>query len=164
MPGTMMSTDAPSFYELAVMTRPAVLAAASPGHAMIVIAAPGKRVEAWGFHPGGIRDEVVEGGWQRYTRSAVITLTPEQYRTFRTTLQVWRSKGSWPLYGYSLTTTDCVGFAYEVLKSAGIEVRDRKLLPDDFGAEVVKAHGESWGMCLARTAQPRTAPATAARP
>jgi len=122
---------------------------ATPGHAMLVIAAPGKRVEAFGFYPDGVQDETRKGGWERYTRSAVITLNARQYERLRATIHTWREQQ------YRLTRTDCVGFVFDVLNAAGIQVAERKWLPDDFGEEIVKAHGESWGMCLGRAAVPR---------
>lgn len=139
-----------AYRELVVMTRPAVVRELTPGHAMIAISSAGIGEEAWGFYKNGIRDEIFEGGWHRYTRSTVIEINDTQYAALKAEIATWKSAKYW--LGYR----DCTDFALAVCQKAGIRVPADSLFPGNLGDAFIKLHGESWGRCLSRDARSRS--------
>ena len=140
--------------ELVIMSRPAKLKERTPGHIMVAVSTPGGKVEAWGFYPNGVRDEVVEGKWHRYTRSTVIQINERQYRALKAAIGRWRKTLD---KEYTLALLDCTSFVWFVVRAAGVGVPEDQAWPDDLGNEFMKMHGESWGRCLARSEGPKRA-------
>ena len=141
-PGTQ-STPANPAIEVAVMSRPA-LDGLTPGHIMVAVAIAGVGEQAWGFYPEGIKDEILVGGWQRYTSSSVIRISSAQYLLLLQAIDDYKKKNSYHLFG-----TNCRDFVVTVLKQAGITVDSQTLWPNDQGKQYMKKYGESWGQCLA---------------
>jgi hypothetical protein len=129
--------------ELAVMSRPAFGGGATPGHIMIAVAIAGVGEKAWGFYPSGIKDEIVEGRWIRYTSSVVIPISTAQYSALTQAITSYRER-----IPYHLLSTNCRHFVMTVLRQSGIEVPPATLWPNDEGKAFMKMYGETWGSCL----------------
>ena len=131
--------------ELAIMSRPA-LDGATAGHIMIAVAIAGLGEKAWGFYPDGIKDEIIVGGWHRYTSSTVIRLSESQYLLLLIAIGDFKKK-------YSLFSNNCIKFVVTVLGQAHIKVDEEKLWPNDQGKQFMKQYGEQWGRCLGADAK-----------
>lgn len=127
------------------MTRPSDFLSRSPtpGHAMIAVSTAGEGEEAWGFYPGGIKNELLVGGWERYNRSSVIPINDIQYNLLKSEIEKWRNKG------YILTLRDCTDFVLDVLKAAKIPTPEDSLWPSNLGEDMEALHGKNAGRCLA---------------
>lgn len=130
------------YRELVIMTRPAVLSQGTPGHAMISVATAGRGEEAWGFYGDGIRDEVNEGGWGRYSRSSVVKISEAQYQKLTLEVAAWRRKS------YVFTIRDCTNFALALMTAAKIPTPSDSAWPDTLGKDVEALHGRAGGRCL----------------
>jgi len=130
------------YRELVVMTRPAVFSQKTPGHAMIAISTAGAGEEAWGFYPDGIRDEIVQGGWGRYTRSSLVPISDSQYRALKREIEAWRNKS------YLIAIRDCTDFALALLRAAKIAIPSDSAWPDNLGKDIEALHGRAGGRCL----------------
>ena len=136
-------TPAPRI-ELVVMSRPA-LDGFTPGHIMLATSVAGVGEQAWGFYSEGVKDEIVVGGWQRYTNSIVIEITQAQYAQLLQSIEQYKRATT-----YSLLGTNCRHFVMTLLRSIGVNVPEDTLWPNDEGKQLVKMYGESWGRCLAK--------------
>ena len=130
--------------ELVVMSRPALDGHVTPGHIMVAVSIAGVGEQAWGFYPDGVKNEIIKGGWNRYTSSVVIPINSVQYRALVKAIDQYAAKNT-----YSLMSTNCRDFVMTVLRSAGIKVPADKLWPNDEGKQFMKLYGEGWGSCLA---------------
>lgn len=130
------------YRELVIMTRPAVVSQGTPGHAMIAVSTAGQGEEAWGFYPDGVQDEIVKGGWGRYTRSAVVVISEQQYRALRAEIDRWQGQA------YIMVIRDCTDFALAVLRAARIPIPPDSAWPDNLGADIQALHGRAGGRCL----------------
>jgi len=139
-----LMTPANSRIELVVMSRPAV-DGFTPGHIMLATSVAGVGEQAWGFYPEGVKDEIIQGGWQRYTNSVVIPITQAQYSQLLLTIENYKKSNSYGLFG-----TNCRHFVMTVLRAIDVQVPEDKLWPNDQGKQFVKMYGEKWGQCLAR--------------
>jgi hypothetical protein len=138
----------PPLTELVVMSRPAVVGQATPGHIMLAVSRAGVGEQAWGFYPGGIKDEIQVGGWQRYTTSSVIRITETQYSQLLAAIADYKKGNT-----YHLFSSNCRHFVVTVLRQASIPVDEDTLWPNDQGKMVVKQYGEGWGRCLSADAE-----------
>jgi len=129
--------------ELVVMSRPA-MQGITLGHIMIAVSRAGEGEQAWGFYPDGVKDEILAGGWHRYTSSTVIQLNEGQYKSLLAAINNYRSSKK-----YELLTSNCKHFVITVLMHAGIQVPEDTLFPNDQGKAFMKMYGEGWGSCLA---------------
>ncbi len=130
------------YRELVVMTRPASILNLTPGHAMIAVSTAGVGEEAWGFYPDGVRDEILVGGWGRYNRSSVVTISDGQYKALKLEIEKWRKKG------YIIAIRDCTDFALAVMKAAKIPVPGDSAWPDNLGNDIEALNGKGGGRCL----------------
>ncbi len=136
-------------YQLIVLTRPACAKTIKPGHAMIAIGdnrypeyKKARCLEAWGFYPDGIRDELAQDNLHLYTRSVVIPITSEQYRKIRKAVEDWKLTDPNWILGFR----DCTDFVQKMLASIGIHIEDY-LWPDNFGLSLESRFGSKWGHC-----------------
>jgi hypothetical protein len=134
-------TKAPRI-ELVVMSRPA-LDGFTPGHIMVAVSHSKKGEQAWGFYPDGVQDEIIMGGWQRYTRSSVIKINEMEYYQLLAAIEKFKKTNE-----YNLFRNNCISFVNAVLKRAGIDVPEQTFWPDSQGKQYIKKHGEAWGKCL----------------
>lgn len=130
--------------ELVVMSRPAG-DGVTPGHIMLATAVAGVGEKAWGFYSEGVKDEIVKGGWHRYTNSVVISISQSQYMQLVQAIEAYKKTNT-----YHLTSTNCIHFVRTMLQSIGVKVPADQLWPNDEGKQFVKMYGERWGQCLAR--------------
>ena len=131
-----------AYRELAVMTRRLNVKESTPGHAMIAVSTAGVGEEAWGFYATGVKDEILQGGWHRYNRSAVIPITEAQYRALTAEIERWKKKG------YFLAFRDCTDFALAVMNAAKIPIPSDSLWPGNLGKDMEALHGAGGGRCL----------------
>ena len=143
------------YRELVLMTRPKRVLSVTPGHAMVAVSTAGTGgVEAWGFYlkpdnkGSHVRDEVIMGGWGRYTTSSVIPIGPWQYANLLSEIGRWQGKQ------YILLYRDCTDFALAVLKAAGIQPPADTVWPGNLGDRFSDKYGVAGGRCLKSSAKP----------
>jgi hypothetical protein len=109
---------------------------------MISVATAGQGEEAWGFYPDGIKDEVIAGGWVRYSRSSVVTISDAQYQMLKLEVAAWKKKS------YVFAIRDCTDFALALMRAANIPTPSDSAWPDNLGKDVEAMHGRAGGRCL----------------
>ena len=109
---------------------------------MIAVSTAGVGEEAWGFYPNGIHDEILEGGWGRYTRSSVVSISSLQYRRLKAEITAWKTKS------YLIAVRDCTDFALALMRAAQIPTPSDSAWPDNLGKDIQTMHGRAGGQCL----------------
>ncbi len=130
------------YRELVIMTRPINFIERTPGHAMIAVSTAGGGVEAWGFYPTGVEDEILKGGWYRYNRSSVVPINETQYIALKLEIEKWKKKT------YVIAMQDCTDFVIAVMTAAKIPTPNDSLWPGSMGADVEALNGKGGGRCL----------------
>lgn len=139
-------------YQIYVLTRPCEgWCVKTPGHALIALSRNGCDMaecclEAWGFYPEGVVDELGNDDFYVYDRSVAFPITDTQRQLVEAEVARWRSET------YILGIRDCTDFVVAVLAAAGIRIVD-KLFPGDFGAGLELQFGRRMGVCQSRVSR-----------